>query len=411
MKVAFITLAVVRRPSAGFLLRLQQIQEVLTRVAQDRLVVWDISRGAPVSLRGHSAQAELPTRGTDNRRAASVAKTLVPVLRDAAALGLHAWPSFTISLLGAQRSRILRWIDLERPTHVIVMHPNATELVPGLQARGVRTYLATHNVESDIARQLLSITPLGPRRLSALVYWRTVLKWERRYFPMVEEAWMPSDVDAGRVRHLCSGRARVRCVPNALDIRQYHHAHADHGSHDVVFPGHFGYEPNLVAAEVLRNQIIPAVRRTVSDSRLILVGRDPFGHAAVLQRRPDVIVTGEVPDIQPYLTDAGVVAVPLLHGGGTRYKILEAFALGRPVVSTALGAEGLDVRDGEHLLIRNVDEFPEAIAAILSNPFLGRKLGENGRRLVEAKYSWDSTEQIVGNALSIPNGASLAATP
>ena len=115
----------------------------------------------------------------------------------------------------------------------------------------------------------------------------------------------------------------------------------------------------------------------------------------------DVLATGLVPDTQPYFRAAGVVAVPILQGSGTRFKILEALALGRPVVTTPLGTEGLAVRDGEHLLIRELNDFPEAIISLLSDPSRGRELGRSGRQLVETEYSWCAVERLLREQIEL----------
>jgi glycosyltransferase involved in cell wall biosynthesis len=210
--------------------------------------------------------------------------------------------------------------------------------------------------------------------------------------------WVPSELDVGRQHEVCSKRTRIRAVPNALDLARYS-PRQEGGSHDIVLAGDFGYAPNMAGAKILRDQVLPAVRQVVPDARLILVGRDRYGQARELQREPDVVVTGEVPDTHPYLCQAGVITVPILHGGGTRYKILEALALALPVVSTPLGAEGLEVRDGEHLLIRDIDQFAEAIVSILLDPAMGQELGHKGRQLIESCYSWEAAEKIMRASL------------
>ena len=107
-------------------------------------------------------------------------------------------------------------------------------------------------------------------------------------------------------------------------------------------------------------------------------------------RRPGVAVTGEVPDVRPYLERAAVVAVPVRMGGGTRLKVLEGLAVGKPMVSTTLGCEGVRVRDGEHLLMADgADAFAAAIGRLFEHPGLGHALGSAGRGLVEREYSWD----------------------
>jgi hypothetical protein len=192
-------------------------------------------------------------------------------------------------------------------------------------------------------------------------------------------------------------------VPNAVNITDFEPEEIT-GSRDLILPAYFGrkmsnHSPDAAGARIMSGQILPNVQRSIPDSRLILLGRDPDGVAKALERKPDVIATGEVPDTKPYLKRAGVVVAPILNGGGTRYKIIEALALGLPVVSTQLGAEGLDVCDGEHLLIRDIDHFPDAIVSILRDREFGKQLGLAGRKLVEQKYSWDTVEAIIREAL------------
>ena len=111
-------------------------------------------------------------------------------------------------------------------------------------------------------------------------------------------------------------------------------------------------------------------------------------------------MTGQVPDVLPYFETADVFVVPLLHGGGTRLKILEAFAMGCPVVSTSKGAEGLAAVDGEHLLIAETAEaLAESIERCLSDPGLAGRLAAAGRRLVGEEYSWAANHRRIGEAL------------
>ena len=390
-KIALITARLVGRPSVGFTLRLYQQQTVLARVAPGRLVVWELEAGGPASW------ARIAT-DTHPHQYLPPRLSLRWALRTVLGLGLHAWPRFAARSLGAQREPILRWLDAEHPTHAVLLHPEATELATDLRRRGIRVIVDAHNVESDLARQLVGLAPTWALRLAALERWCVIRRWERRYFPGADEVWVPSDDDAARYRRRFAGRLRVRTVPNAVDVARYD-ACPDGGGHDIVLPAAFGYPPNVFGARVLRDRVLPAVRRAVPDARLVLVGRDELGLASALRREPDVLVTGPVADTSPYLNGAGVVAVPILHGGGTRFKILEAFACGRPVVSTPLGCEGLQVRDGDQLLVRDIARFPEAITAILTDPALGRALGRCGRRLVEQQYSLETIEAIIRQAV------------
>jgi glycosyltransferase involved in cell wall biosynthesis len=393
MSIALLTPTVVDRPTTGFKLRLAQLQTVLQRI--DAVAAWDIGRSEPVDL-AQPAQHQPVTAGQlrPNSR-------VTPVVRDSLALALHIWPRFTVRSLIHQRKRILGWIDRTRPDQALLVHPYATELIPDLCRRGIRVFVDAQNVESDLARQLLQFTTTRAERVAALVKWLTLRRWEAQLFPRAHAIWLPSNLDAERQRRICQGRARIGCVPNALDMTRYE-LRPRVASHDIVLPASFGYEPNVYGARIFRDQVLPLVRHTVPEARLLLVGVDPSGAARALQRDPDVVATGEVPDTQPYLRGAGVVAVPMFQGGGTRYKILEALALGVPVITTPLGCEGLDVRDGEHLLIRDIDQFACAVTTLLKDQQYGIDLAGRGRALIEQSYSWTQIEKILRCALAMP---------
>ena len=152
---------------------------------------------------------------------------------------------------------------------------------------------------------------------------------------------------------------------------------------------------------MLINEIYPRLRQVYPDCQLLLVGRNPNQRMVeAAQRDSGIIVTGAVSDIRPYLAVATVMAVPLRHGGGTRLKILEAFAAKCPVVSTAKGAEGLQANDGEHLLIRDEAEgMVEGVCQLLSDPSLGARLANSAYELVKTEYSWQAVGKKIESAI------------
>ncbi|WP_069804931.1 glycosyltransferase family 4 protein [Thermogemmatispora onikobensis] len=404
MRLALITPWVVVPPMIGGLqIRFYQLQCLLAHLAGAQgLAVWDLREGGPVSLE------EPPL--SDPRRPELAAFGPPHGMR---ALGLrlrHLWPGYVAPSLASQRRRLLDWLAQQQATHVVLVHPYASELAPVLKRRGLHVFIDCHNVESELALQLAELAG-SPReaeeaRLRHLVFRRR----ERRCFPAADEVWLPSEEDVHRQRQVCGSGAglRLRVVPNALDLRQYEPppmpeaAGADvavEESLDIVYPAEFGYGPNVEAAALLSERILPAVRRHCPRARLVLVGRDRYGLVACLRREPEVVVTDTVPDVRPYLARAAVVPVPLRHGSGTRYKILEALALARAVVTTPRGAEGLALRDGEHVLIRELEDFGEAIVTLLRDRRLACQLGRNGRLLVEERYSWEALAPLLRAAL------------
>jgi glycosyltransferase involved in cell wall biosynthesis len=165
-----------------------------------------------------------------------------------------------------------------------------------------------------------------------------------------------------------------------------------------MFIGNMGYPPCVDAVLYFCKEIFPLIRRRISAAELWIVGRDP--RPEVLQLDGDgVHVTGQVEDVIPYYRQSAACVVPLRAGGGTRLKILEAMALGRPVVSTTIGCEGLDVVDGEHLLIAdNPAQFAEKTVRLLTDRQLYQHISTRGRELVETCYDWD---KIAGRLMGV----------
>jgi glycosyltransferase involved in cell wall biosynthesis len=157
----------------------------------------------------------------------------------------------------------------------------------------------------------------------------------------------------------------------------------------LVFTGAMSYPPNIDAVVWFCERVWPGLRRQWPDLCFHIVGRAPAATVRALARGDGVRVVGEVADVRPYLADAAAVVAPLRAAGGTRLKILEAMAMGRPVISTSLGAEGLDITDGVDIVLADTaDEFTSAVSDVLRSPELASRLGAAGQRLAVAKYDW-----------------------
>jgi glycosyltransferase involved in cell wall biosynthesis len=157
-----------------------------------------------------------------------------------------------------------------------------------------------------------------------------------------------------------------------------------------VYIGSFSWEPNVDAAIFLARDVLPRIRAVEPDVRLQIVGKDPPPQLMAMRQIAGVEVTGTVPSIVPYLERASVLAVPLSVGGGTRLKILEALAGGLPVVSTAVGAEGLDVVPEVHLRLAERPAFADAVIGLLQQRHVAGRLAAAGRELVRRRYDWKS---------------------
>jgi polysaccharide biosynthesis protein PslH len=266
-------------------------------------------------------------------------------------------------------------------------------------------------------RRAMRRAPIAAR----LLWWMRLAKWRRYTRGLASHAdlWLvPAEADRAALRELLPPTARVAAVPNGVDVAYNAFVPAQNAPPQVCYCGALSFEPNRDAALYLCREIWPLVRRRVPEARLLLTGASD-GAPAALRATPGVVLTGYVPDVRAVLASCRATLVPLRLGVGTRLKILEALALGTPVVATPLGAEGIAVRDGEHLLL---GETPEVLAAhvvtLIESHELRARLAQAGRRLVEQHYSWDvigaglitEIEQaLAGRALARSTGWGTAA--
>jgi Glycosyl transferases group 1 len=206
---------------------------------------------------------------------------------------------------------------------------------------------------------------------------------QRRIASSVDAVALCSELDRARFPY-----PNVVIVPNVYEPPDHPVGRvAVSATPTVVFQGVLGYPPNADASRWLAGDIGPRLRQLRADAQIRLVGAD-YGGIRNLHDPPRVTTTGWVPEMVPELAKADVIAVPLRFGSGTRLKILEAFAHRIPVVSTTLGAEGLEVRDGEHLLLADTTEtFAAACARLLQDRELRAHLVDNASSLLSARYS------------------------
>lgn len=265
----------------------------------------------------------------------------------------------------------------------------AAELLPSKNR--VPSVLTLFDMQSTLFKRARKVydTTLEDR----LFYWperAKIARYERRNYARYNLAITMSELDRRRLQRRCPGLS-IEVVPNGVDVRYFEPQPVARDSRSVVYVGHYGYPPNADAVQYFVETIWPLIRSREPDAQFVAVGMQP---PATLARHPGVKTTGAVPDVRSYLAEAAVVVVPLRVGGGTRLKIVEAMAAGKAVVSTTLGAEGLDVIAGRDLLL--VDEpqaFADAVVNLLAQPDLRANLGRNGRALVEQNYNWDSLAQ------------------
>lgn len=248
----------------------------------------------------------------------------------------------------------------------------------------------------DIERSL-SLT----RQRANLWKWKDAVRtflYESRALRQCDSVWICSELDRKKIARRIGDRG-LRVIPNVVDVEKLSSISRTPEPHTVLFVGDFNYAPNLEGAFFLLDRVWPLVRAQCPAAELWLVGPNWQDALLARDRRDGVHITGVVDSVQPFLGRAAVSVAPIMSGGGTRLKILEAFAARIPVVATRLGAEGLGATHEKHLLLADSPvDFAAACLRILRDQELGAELAAAAGKLVAAKYDLGAMRTAVLDA-------------
>ncbi|MCY3865154.1 MAG: glycosyltransferase family 4 protein [Chloroflexi bacterium] len=214
-------------------------------------------------------------------------------------------------------------------------------------------------------------------------------RFESFMFTPYDRTVVISAADRAMLRQL-QPALHIDVIANGIELERFQPSHRGRDAGTLLFVGNYEYPPNQDAVRVLVEQALPELRRTIPQARLQLVGLNPPDWMRALAN-DQIEVTGSVPDVRPYLAQATVFVCPLRIGAGLKNKVLEALAMGIPVVATPLSVDGIQVRHGESAIVAPVDRIAEETARLLRDDALRERLSRNGRALVEAQYSWERT--------------------
>jgi len=270
-----------------------------------------------------------------------------------------------------------------------------------------------HDIDSELLRLRAERLGHAAVRPYLLLQARRVERVEREWCPRLALNVMMSEIDAGRLRALAPG-ARTVVVPNGTDTEYFQPSGGESLPGRIAFVGPTYSHPNRDAVEFLLQEIWPKVRAADRTASLRLMGRNAPADGARYGAEPGVTTLGYVPDIRPPLSEARCCVVPIRIGGGTRLKILDAWAMGKAVVSTSIGCEGLDAVDGQNILIRDAPgNFADAVLQVLRDARLRARLEGNGRRTALDTYSWGVVGRRIRSAYKelLSRGASVTAVP
>ena len=249
--------------------------------------------------------------------------------------------------------------------------------------------LRTPNVESTIVEKYADRVDNPLVKAFAMRESRKTKAYEADVLDQFDLVAAISPVDRNKFREMSGAGEKIICVTAGVDTDVLRPADTAPTPGEVVYVGSFDWQPNVDGALWFINKVWPSVLEKIPSAHLSLVGKKPPEYL-VKKADKSIAVTGRVESVEEYVTNAACSIVPLWIGSGMRLKILEAFALGRPVVSTSLGAEGIAFTNGENILIRDKPgEFALAVVDVLDEPLLQKTLGSNARKIAEEKYAWD----------------------
>lgn len=303
----------------------------------------------------------------------------------------HGW--------SAVRATLTAEIALDAPDVLYLDHLDSFQFADRTLAS--RTVIDLHNVYSLIVEREAAEPSRGALARRYLAREAALLR--RVEADAVTHAGAVFCVSESERTHFAAIRgSRVHLVPNGVDCSRYAGLPTGRAKSrpSILFVGALSWPPNAAAARFLAVDLLQAVQRSIPGAALTIVGRDPGPEIQALAGIRGVTVAGNVPDIEPYFRDASLLAVPLAAGGGTRLKILEAFAAGLPVVSTPIGCEGIAAASGRDLLIAEGPAFGDAVAAVLADPARGERLAAQARALVCRLHDWHVISRTARHAIN-----------
>jgi len=259
--------------------------------------------------------------------------------------------------------------------------------------------LDSHGIESMFIRELKKLPQMPEKKTIGFILQKVpglrpvvlaIEKFALRISPIV---FACSKTDSLLMRSMYNvDRKKIIVVPNCADPSFFKSNVVPHrfGRPTVLFMGSYDYPPNVHAALLLIKHVMPIVRETIKDVLFVFVGRNPPPEL-VNEKDDNLLFTGEVDDVRPFIVGADVVVAPIFYGYGTKQKVIEYMALGKPIVSTSKGVEGIDAEEDLHFLRRDtLESFSEAVIQLLRDRRRAELMGRRSRELAKEKYAWET---------------------
>jgi GT2 family glycosyltransferase/glycosyltransferase involved in cell wall biosynthesis len=251
------------------------------------------------------------------------------------------------------------------------------------------TLLTEHEVAFATHRRAFESFPFSWKKFRALMGWLMMIDYELKACRRFDKIATLTDADRKELLSF-EPNLDIEVVPMALDSSCFMPQDIPEEPNTLVFIGYFRHSPNVHGIMRFCREILPLIRQDIPETKLLIVGSSPPREIIRLGEMGNVVVTGWVEDVRPYIARSSVYTAPLWLGTGMRGKILEAWGMAKPVVTTSVGSQGIDCTPGENILIADDPQgFAAQTVRLLRDKVLREKLGKNGRRQVEAKYDWE----------------------
>ncbi len=306
--------------------------------------------------------------------------------------------SRTPAYFAAQRQRIR---DICARGSFDVVYADGLPVAQYLMAAGLEcpSIIDLHDCFTLLFSRAMQAESRWLRKVAVYAESRSVARLERSLSRVFARVITNSTVDEAYLKSL-DPTAKTLTIGNGVDSAFFGPSDAVPDLAKVVFTGVMDYGPNEDGAVYFGEDILPLIQEHHPDVQFWVVGKDPTERIRALAARPGVHVTGDVPDVRPYLQSAGVFVCPLRFGAGVKNKLLAALAMNKAVVATRLSVEGLDLREGEDLLLADEPaEFAAKVVQLIENPEYARQLGKTGQAAVKAKYSWERSAKLLEDTL------------
>jgi glycosyltransferase involved in cell wall biosynthesis len=287
------------------------------------------------------------------------------------------------------KEQIARLLEKGRFESVQIEGVHLVEYVAVIRKVSPRSKIVAdwHNIESEIMWRYAETASNPLRKLMALRTAPLIERAENRLLRTCDAHTVVSEREREKLLLRCP-EANIALVPNGVDVAYYSAVTPVENAREILFVGSMDYHANVEAVTWFVSKVWPILKASIPDLAFRIVGRDPSAEVRALAA-PDVLVTGTVDDIRPFYARAAATVVPLRVGGGTRLKILESMAAGVPVVSTRLGAEGIDVRDGSDIVLADTPaELADGLRRVVTDRILSERLKREGHALVVRLYDW-----------------------